>query len=270
MFHRRETQHTLGERGILGDEAVAELLTTIEQLRAEVGELRDRVDSQFTTIAAHAEIARQQAEFARGEARADLDRSRDTLIGLIEQVRSEREVHEPGSVPGPSAKATNDRIAAMERRIAELTPTAGPLLRSAERTRRHDDGVSRHGSRRAAGRTRRRPVDALNSSRRPDRSGAVRRAVRLTPGFGCSDAANTGPNAAIAPIRCECRPRPTRGPSGVGRSHGPTHDERSRASPRPRTCAPDRHRRAEPARPHRRRPGSFERISSRRSSRPSS
>ncbi|MFW2332347.1 hypothetical protein [Ilumatobacter sp.] len=98
-------------------------MTTIEHLRAEVGELRDRVDSQFTTIAAHAEIARQQAEFARGEARADLDRSRDTLIGLIEQVRSERDVHEPGSVPGPSAKATNDRIAAMERRMAELTRT---------------------------------------------------------------------------------------------------------------------------------------------------
>ena len=55
MFNRRETQHTLGEKGILGDEAVAELLGTIEQLRTEVGELRDRVDSQFTTIAAHAE-----------------------------------------------------------------------------------------------------------------------------------------------------------------------------------------------------------------------
>ena len=123
MFNRRETQHTLGERGILGDEGVAELLSTIEQLRAEVGELRDRVDSQFTTIAAHAEIARQQAEFARGEARADLDRSRDTLIGLIEQVRSEGDVHQPGTAPGPSAKATNDRITGVERRMAELTQT---------------------------------------------------------------------------------------------------------------------------------------------------
>ena len=126
MFHRRETQHTLGEQGILGDEAVAELLTTVEQLRAEVADLKARVDSQFTTIAAHAEIARQQAEFAREEARADLDRSRETLIGLIEQVRSPSpapDVHVPGTPPGPSADTTRDRVGEVERRIAELTTT---------------------------------------------------------------------------------------------------------------------------------------------------
>jgi ElaB/YqjD/DUF883 family membrane-anchored ribosome-binding protein len=123
VFNRRETQHTLGERGILGDEAVAELLTTVEQLRTEVSELKDRVDSQFTTIAAHAEIARQQAEFARGEARADLGRSRDTLIGLIEQVRAEGTAHAAGSAPGPSTNAMNERIAEIERQIGRLTLT---------------------------------------------------------------------------------------------------------------------------------------------------
>ncbi len=129
MFHRRETHHTLGERGILGDEAVAELLTTVEQLRTEVSDLKARVDSQFTTIAAHAEIARQQAEFAREEARSDLDRSRETLIGLIEQVRSTvstvSAVHVPGTPPGPSSESTNERVGDMERRIADLTATIG-------------------------------------------------------------------------------------------------------------------------------------------------
>ena len=124
MFSRRETQHTLGERGILGDEAIAELLSTIEQLRGQVGELRDRVDSQFTTIAAHAEIARQQAEFARGEARADLDRSRETLIGLIEHVRSERvDEHPAGTAPGPSTKDMNDRLTGVEQRVDDLIRT---------------------------------------------------------------------------------------------------------------------------------------------------
>ncbi len=124
MFHRRETQHTLGEQGILGDEAVAELLTTLEQLRAEVTDLKARVDSQFTTIAAHAEIARQQAEFARQEARADLDRSRETLIGLIEQVRTpEPDLHVPGTPPGPSSNTTRERVGEIERRIDELTTT---------------------------------------------------------------------------------------------------------------------------------------------------
>lgn len=124
MFHRRETQHTLGERGILGDEAVAELLTTVEQLRTEVSDLKARVDSQFTTIAAHAEIARQQAEFARDEARSDLERSRETLIGLIEQVRSDgSEVRVRGSRPGASGETTNERVGAVERRIDDLTTT---------------------------------------------------------------------------------------------------------------------------------------------------
>jgi ElaB/YqjD/DUF883 family membrane-anchored ribosome-binding protein len=124
MFHRRETQHTLGEQGILGDEAVAELLTTVEQLRAEVADLKARVDSQFTTIAAHAEIARQQAEFARQEARADLERSRETLIGLIEQVRSSApDVYVPGTPPGPSTETTRERVGDVERRIDELTTT---------------------------------------------------------------------------------------------------------------------------------------------------
>lgn len=121
MFHRRETAHTLGERGILGDEATAELLTTVEQLRTELSDLKARVDSQFTTIAAHAEIARQQAEFVREEARADLSRNRETLIGLIEQVRSDGQaIHVPGTPPGPSSATTNERVGDVERRIDEL------------------------------------------------------------------------------------------------------------------------------------------------------
>jgi chromosome segregation ATPase len=125
VFNRRETHDTLGERGILGDEAIAELLNTVEQLRNAVTDLKERVDSQFTTIAAHAEIARQQAELARNEARADLDRTRDTLLGLIEQVRAEQVTgtHVPGSRPGPSIAAGNERFESIEGRLVELATT---------------------------------------------------------------------------------------------------------------------------------------------------
>lgn len=124
MFTRRETQHTLGERGILGDEAVADLLSKFDQLQHEVTQLRDRVDSQFTTIAAHAEIAREQAEFARAEARSDLDRTRDTLIELIEQARADRsDTHRPGSAPGPSTIDMGDRITGLEARLVEVADT---------------------------------------------------------------------------------------------------------------------------------------------------
>jgi ElaB/YqjD/DUF883 family membrane-anchored ribosome-binding protein len=130
VFARRETHHTLGERGILGDEAIAELHLTIEQLQVEVAELRSRVDSQFTTIAAHAEIARQQAEFARNEARSDLDRSRETLIGLIEQVRTDGEVsvHLAGNAPGASIGAANERLDTVERNLTRVADSVERCL----------------------------------------------------------------------------------------------------------------------------------------------
>lgn len=95
-------------------------MTAIEQLKNDVTQLKDRVDSQFTTIAAHAEIARQQAEFARSEARSDLDRSRDSLIGLIEQVRQEQA---PDRTTDSSAAGSPARVEALEARIVELAGT---------------------------------------------------------------------------------------------------------------------------------------------------
>ena len=119
--HSRETSRTLVERGNIDEECAAEVLRAVESLRQSVIELKDRVDSQFTTIAAHAEIARQQAELARNEARADLERTRDTLIGLIEQVRAEGgAMHVTGSAPGPSGTALNERFDAVEIRLGEL------------------------------------------------------------------------------------------------------------------------------------------------------
>jgi hypothetical protein len=129
VFSRRETHRTLGEREIFGDEVVAELLTEIEQLRSAVTDIRHRVDAQLTTTAAHAEISRQQIELARNESRADLDRTRETLIGLIEQVRAERgEFHVAGSAPGVSPSAVEERLDTFEIQIAGLASTVERCL----------------------------------------------------------------------------------------------------------------------------------------------
>lgn len=124
MFERKKMHDTLGEHAILGNENVAELLTKVEQLQGAVTELKDRIDAQFTTTAAHAEISRQQVELARSEARADLDRTRDTLIGLIEQVRFQRP-GEPSSgyTSGSSPTVEPERLEAIELRVAELVST---------------------------------------------------------------------------------------------------------------------------------------------------
>lgn len=120
---RRKHDH-VSDHAFFGDEDAAQLRAELDELRTELRSLTERVQAQFTTIAAHAEISRQQIEFARDEARADLDRSRDTLIGLIEQLRGERAgYHVAGTAPGPSKAATNERFERSEQRIADLAET---------------------------------------------------------------------------------------------------------------------------------------------------
>lgn len=101
MLGRGKSARTLGEHQIFGDEEAAQMAADIAELKTQIADLNARVHSQFTTIAAHAEIARQQAEFVREEARADLDRSRDTVIGLVEQVRAGVVELASGSAPTP-------------------------------------------------------------------------------------------------------------------------------------------------------------------------
>lgn len=129
MIGRGRSSAELGERAIFGDEEAARLRSELEQVQVAVADLTARVHSQFTTIAAHAEIARQQADFARAEARADMERTRETVIGLIEQVRAE--ARRPG-LPAPSANGAlprgvapagppTERLDRLERQLTELS-----------------------------------------------------------------------------------------------------------------------------------------------------
>ena len=123
MGRGRKRTDTLGEHGILGDEQAAELRSDLDHLRATVAGLSERLHAQFTTIAAHAEIAREQAEFARQEARADLDRNRDNLIGLIEQLRREanrQQEQVAGAAPGPPAETQRQRVEAVDAQLERL------------------------------------------------------------------------------------------------------------------------------------------------------
>ena len=128
MFEKRKTSRTLGEHGIFGDEEAAALRHDLDDMRNEVRSLSAQLHAQFTTIAAHAEIAREQAELARSEARADLERTRETLIELIETVRIEAAdagaYHVPGSRPGVSAELSSERIDAVEAAVVAATQTA--------------------------------------------------------------------------------------------------------------------------------------------------
>jgi hypothetical protein len=124
VSNRRKPTVGLADQSILGDEAAAELKSEVESMRLMINDLTRQVHAQFTTISAHAEIARQQAEFAREEARADLERTRSLVIELVERTRREllaqERVHIPGSPPGASLAATSERMSGLETRVDDL------------------------------------------------------------------------------------------------------------------------------------------------------
>jgi len=59
------------------------------EFRNRLVKLEQQVMSQYTSMAAYATIAKQDAEAVKVEARADLDRSQATVIGLTEKLRNE-------------------------------------------------------------------------------------------------------------------------------------------------------------------------------------
>jgi hypothetical protein len=123
MGGRRKSARTLGEHAFFGDEEAAKLRADVTELRELVQNLTERVHAQFTTISAHAEIARQQFEFARDEAHAELERTREMLIDLIERARFEMsvdaEAHVPGAAPGASVVVQAQRVSDLEARFDE-------------------------------------------------------------------------------------------------------------------------------------------------------
>src|SRR5262245_29774522 len=124
MGGRRKGGPALGEHGIFGDEEAAKLQAEVTELREMVANLTERVHAQFTTIASHAEIARQHVEFAREEAHADTERTRELLINLLERTREDfsqaPDVHVPGSPPGVSMASYSERLEGLQTQIVEL------------------------------------------------------------------------------------------------------------------------------------------------------
>lgn len=94
------------------------------ELRDRMVKVEQQVLAQYTATAAYATLAQQGVEQARLESRADLDRSQNTIIGLLDRLRSEinnrldgvdARPHMSGSALPSDAAA---RLAAMEDRMS--------------------------------------------------------------------------------------------------------------------------------------------------------
>jgi hypothetical protein len=102
-----------------GDEAAAATSVEIHDLRDRVEQVESQINSQFTSLATYAQIAQEQVELARSEARAATERSEQRVTSLIERERADRITSYTGTAPG-SAPDITARLDALEHSVARI------------------------------------------------------------------------------------------------------------------------------------------------------
>jgi hypothetical protein len=138
MFGRNDKQHWMESDD--NDEIVAPFLDPdpSESVKSVAGELRDRLGhleqqvlAQYTATAAYATLSQQGIETARAEARADLDRSQSTIIGLIDRLRTEMCSRIDGMEARPGLPSTSLALDAASR-LAMLEDRMGSMIGALE------------------------------------------------------------------------------------------------------------------------------------------
>jgi hypothetical protein len=116
--------------GFLPDEQSENNQVAITDLRGRVTRLEQQTQALYTSMASYATIAERNTELARQEARADLDRSQSTVIGLVEKVRRDLSGQAPSGYGGVAAAAvSSDRVLRLDERLDALTAMVEQLAR---------------------------------------------------------------------------------------------------------------------------------------------
>lgn len=120
---------------ILGDEAAAENALEVHELRHRLEQVESQISSQFTSLATYAQIAQEQVELARAEAKAATERSEERVTSLVERERADRMSASTGtpagsapadststdSAPAGSPPDVTARLDSLEQSVAHLT-----------------------------------------------------------------------------------------------------------------------------------------------------
>ena len=106
--------------GFFGDEAAAEAVVEVHELQHRVQQVESQISSQFTSLATYAQIAQEQVEVARSEAKATTERSEQRLTSLIERERADRISSFTGVAPAGSAPDVTARLDALEHSVAQI------------------------------------------------------------------------------------------------------------------------------------------------------
>ena len=113
--------------------------TAAADVRERLVTLEGQLKSQFTSMAAYAQIAQEAVGVARAEARADLDREKATIVTLVERVHNEllgeapRHPLAPPPAPQPSVDiSTLARLALLEDKFERMSQQFTQVMRSQE------------------------------------------------------------------------------------------------------------------------------------------
>ncbi|HEY0520994.1 MAG TPA: hypothetical protein VGC84_16000 [Ilumatobacteraceae bacterium] len=109
------------------------------EFRNRLVKLEQQVMSQYTSMAAYATIAKTDSEAVKTEARADLDRSQSTVIGLVEKLRNEVNTRLDGverrTTAGDLSADGVSRLAKVEADLATATAALQQCLEANEELR---------------------------------------------------------------------------------------------------------------------------------------
>jgi hypothetical protein len=118
------------------------------EFRNRLVKLEQQVMSQYTSMAAYATIAKTDSEAVKVEARADLDRSQATVIGLVEKLRNEMNIRLDGlerrSTTGDLSADGVSRLAKLESDLSETTATMQHVLQENQELRAQIAGLVEH------------------------------------------------------------------------------------------------------------------------------
>ena len=114
--------------GFFGDEAAAETVAEVHELQHRVQQVESQISSQFTSLATYAQIAQEQVELARSEAKATTERSERRLTSLVERERADRIASFTGRAPAGSAPEVTTRLDALEHSVAQIRKSLDECL----------------------------------------------------------------------------------------------------------------------------------------------
>ena len=97
-----------------GDEAAVAETVRVDHLQQRVTQVEQQINSQFTSLAAYAQIAQEQVEMVRSEALHANERSEQKVIALIERERTDRLTDATGVVD------VTARLDALDAQIEEI------------------------------------------------------------------------------------------------------------------------------------------------------